>query len=331
MATGGFSVLPPWHGSCIGGFCVWGSFFSQPQLRSSALYNFRIFGRSLFSVSSLEADGFCLLSMQGTGWTCCWFLVAKLCLLLCDPMGAAREVSLSFTTFWSVLKLMCIELVMPSNHLILYCPLLLLPLAFLSIRVFSNVSALCIRWPKYWNFSFIISVSNEYSVLISYTIDWFDRLVVQGTLKSLLWHHNLKASILCPSALFVAQLSHPHMTTGKTIALTRWTFVGKVMPLLFNTLSRFVIALRVSQEFGKVICSSCLFKNFIHFVVIHTVKGFSVVSEAVDVFLEHLCFLYDTTDIGSSISDSSALKSAFSLEDLLKHFTLIFHFHQEAL
>ena len=160
-------------------------------------------------------------------------------------------------------------------------------------------------------------------MLISYRIDWFDRLALQGTLKSLLWHDSLKASILCPSALFAAQLSHPHMTTGKMIALTRWTFDGKVMPLLFNTLSRFVIALQVSQLFGKVICSFYLFKNFTQFVVIHTVKGFSVVSEAIDIFLEHLCFLYDTTDIGSSISDSSALKSAFSLEDLLKHFTLI--------
>ena len=99
-------------------------------------------------------------------------------------------------------------------------------------------------------------------MLISYRIDWFDRLAVQGTLKSLLWHHSLKTSILCPSALFVAQLSYPHMTTGKTIALTRWTFVGKVMPLLLNTLSRFVIALQVSQEFGKVICSFYLFKEF---------------------------------------------------------------------
>ena len=163
----------------------------------------------------------------------------------------------------------------------------------------------------------IISPSSEYSVLISFRIDWFDCLAVQGTLKSL-YHHNLKASILCPSAFFVVQLTYLYMTTGKTIALTRWTFVGKVMPLLFNTLSRFVIALQVSEEVGKVTWYSYLFKNF------HTVKGFSVVNEAeVDVFLEHLCFFYDTTDIGSLISDTSALKSAFSLEDLLKYFTLI--------
>ena len=214
-----------------------------------------------------------------------------------------------------------IELVMPFNYLILCHPLLLLPSVFPSIRVFPNVSALCIRWP---NFSFIISPSKEYSVLISFRMDWFDCLAVQGTLKSLIQHHNLKTLILCPSAFFVVQLSYPHMTTGKNIALTRWTFDGKVMPLLFNTLSRFVIALQVSQEFGKVVRYSYLFKNFLQFVVIHTVKGYSVVNEAeVDVFLELLCFFYDTTDIGSSISDSSVLKSAFSLEDLLKHFTLI--------
>ena len=130
---------------------------------------------------------------------------------------------------------------MPSNHLILCCPLLL-PSIFLSSRVFSNESALHIRWPKYWSFSFIISASSEYSRLISFKIDWFDHLAVQGTLKSLLQHHSSKASILRASAFFIVQLSHPYMTTRKTIALTRQTFVGKVMSLLFNILSRFVIA-----------------------------------------------------------------------------------------
>ena len=129
---------------------------------------------------------------------------------------------------------MSIELVMPSNHLILYCPLLLLPSIFPSIRVFSNESALCIRWPKYWNFSFSISPSNEYSGLISFKIDWFDLLAVQRTLKSLLQHHNSKASILQCSAYFIVQLSHPYMTIGKTITLTRWILVSKVMSLLFN-------------------------------------------------------------------------------------------------
>ena len=129
---------------------------------------------------------------------------------------------------------------MPSNHLILFRPLLLPPSAFPSIRVFSNESALHIRWPNYWSFSFNISPSNEYSGLISFRIDWLDLLAVQGTLKSLLQHHSSKASILQCSAFFIVQLSHPYRTTGKTIALTRQTFVGKVMSLLFNMLSRLV-------------------------------------------------------------------------------------------
>ena len=137
---------------------------------------------------------------------------------------------------------MFIELVMPSNHLILCHPLLLLLSIFPSIRVFSNESVLHIRCSKYWSFSFSISLSNEYSELISFRIDWFDLLEVQGTLKSLLQHHCSKASILQHSAFFMVKFSHLHMTSGKTIALTRWTFVGKVTPLLFNTLSRLVIA-----------------------------------------------------------------------------------------
>ena len=130
---------------------------------------------------------------------------------------------------------------MPPNHLIFGRPLLLLPSIFHSIRVFSNESALRIRWPKYWNFSFSISPSNEHPGLISFRTDWLDLLAVQGTLKSLLQHHSSKASVLQCSAFFIVQLSHPYMTTGKTIALTRWTSVGKVMSLLFNVLSRFVI------------------------------------------------------------------------------------------
>ena len=139
-------------------------------------------------------------------------------------------------------QLMSVESVMPSNHLkILCCPLLLLPSIFPNIRVFSNESALCIRWPKYWSFSFNICPSNEHSGLISFRMDWLDLLAVQGTLKSLLQHHSSKASILWHSAFFIVQLSHPYMTTGKAIALTRQTFVGKVMSLLFNMLSRLVI------------------------------------------------------------------------------------------
>ena len=142
---------------------------------------------------------------------------------------------------WSLLKLMSIASVMPSNHRILCHPLLLLPSVFPSIRVFSNESVLCTRWPKYWSFSLSISSSNEHSGVISFGIDWLGFLAVQGTLKSLLQHHSSKASILQHSAFFIVQLSHPSMTTGKTIALTRWTFVVKVMSLLFNMLSRLVI------------------------------------------------------------------------------------------
>ena len=160
--------------------------------------------------------------------------------LFATPWTAARPASLSITNSWGLLKLMSIELVMPSNHLILCRPLLLPPSIFPSIRVFSNESVLRIRWPKYWSFSFSISPSNECSGLISFRMDWLDLLAVQGTLKSLLQHHSLKASILRLSA-FIIVLSHPSMTTGKTIALTRWTFVGKVMSLLFNMLSRLVI------------------------------------------------------------------------------------------
>ena len=141
----------------------------------------------------------------------------------------------------SLPKLMSIEPVMPSNHLILCHSFLLPPSIFPSIRVFSNESALCIRWPKYWSFSFNISPSNEYSGLVSFRMDWLDLFAVLRTLKSLLQHHSSKASILRHSAFLIDQLSHPYMTTGKTIALTIWTFVGKVISLLFNMLSRLVI------------------------------------------------------------------------------------------
>jgi len=156
------------------------------------------------------------------------------------PLG--HQTSLSFTISRTLLKLMSIESVMPSNHLVLCHPLLLLPSVFPSIRVFSNESVLCIRWPKDWSFSFSIIPSNEYSESISFRIDWFDLLAGQGTLKSLLEYHSSKALILQHSAFFVVQLSHPYMTTGKTIALTRRTFVSKVMSLLLNMLSSFVIA-----------------------------------------------------------------------------------------
>ena len=157
------------------------------------------------------------------------------------PWTTARQASLSITNSQSLHKFMSIESVMPSNHLILCHPLLLLPSIFPSSRVFPNESALRIRWPKYWSFSFNISPSNEHPGLISFRMDWLDLLAVQGTLKSLLPHHSLKASFLQCSAFFTVQLSHPYMTTGKPIALNRWTFVGKVKSLLFNMLSRLVI------------------------------------------------------------------------------------------
>ena len=159
------------------------------------------------------------------------------------PWTAAHQASLSFTISWNLLKLIPTELLMPLSYYLVLChPLLLLPSVFPSIWVFSSESVLCIRWPKYWRFSFSISPSNEYSGLISFRMDWLDLLAVHGTLKSLLQHHSSKASTLQCSAFFTVQLSHPYMTTGKTKALTRRTFVGNVMSLLFNMLSRLVIA-----------------------------------------------------------------------------------------
>ena len=168
--------------------------------------------------------------------------VTQSCPTLCDPTDCSwTHGSLSITNSWSLPKLMAIESVMPSNHLILCHPLLLLPSIFPSIRVFSNKSSLHVRWPKYWSFNFNISLSNEHSGLISFRMDWMDLLAVQGTLKSLLQHHSSNASILRHSAFFIVQLSNPYMNTGKTIALTRWIFADKVMSLLFNMLSRLVI------------------------------------------------------------------------------------------
>ena len=167
---------------------------------------------------------------------------------------AACQASLSITNSQSLPKLVTIESVMPSNHLILCRPLLLLLSIFSSIRVFSNESALHIRWPKYWNFSFNISPSNEHPGLISFRMDWLDLLAFQGTLKSLFQHHTSEASILLRSAFFIVQLSHPYMTTGKTIALTRWTFARKVMSLLLNMLSTLVITFlplhTICSDFG---------------------------------------------------------------------------------
>ena len=171
------------------------------------------------------------MSVQSLG--CVWLFVTL--------WTAAYQASLFITNSWGLLKLMSIKLVMPSNHLILCHPLLLLPSIFPNIVVFSNESVLWFRWPKYWSFSFSISPSNEYSGLISFRMDWLDLLAVQGTLKSLLQHHSSKASFLQHWAFFIVQLSHPYLTTGKTKALTGRTFVSKVMVLLFNMLFLFVI------------------------------------------------------------------------------------------
>ena len=153
--------------------------------------------------------------------------------LFATPWTAVRQASLSITNSRSLPKLMSIESVLSSSHLILCCPLLLLPSIFPNIRVFSSESSLCIRWPKNWSFRFNISPSNEHPGLISFRMDWLDLLAVQGTLKSLFQHHSSKGSILLHSAFFIVRLSRPYMTTGKTIALTRWTFVDKVMSLLY--------------------------------------------------------------------------------------------------
>ena len=158
--------------------------------------------------------------------------VTQSCLTLCNPVDCRKPGFMSITNSWSLLKLVTIESVMSSNHLIFCCPLLLPPSIFPSIRVFSNESVLHIRWPKYWSFSFNISPYNEHPGLISFRMDWLDLLAVQWTLRSLLQYHSSKASILWCSAFFIAQLSHTYMTTGKTIALTRWTFVSKDMSLV---------------------------------------------------------------------------------------------------
>ena len=169
--------------------------------------------------------------------------------LFATPWIAARQSSLSITNSWSSPKLMSIESVMPSSHLILCHPLLLLPLIPPSIRVFSSESTLCMKWPKYWSFSFSIIPSKEIPGLTSFRMDWIDLLAVQGTLKSLLQHHSEKASILWCSAFFMVQLSHLYLTTGKTTALMIWTFVGKVMSLLFNTQSRSVVTFLPRSKF----------------------------------------------------------------------------------
>ena len=228
--------------------------------------------------------------------------------LFANPWPAARQASLSIINSRSLLKLMSIDLVMPSNHLILCNPLLLLPSIFPDIRVFLNESALSIRWPKYWSFSFSISPSNEYSGLISFRMDWLHLLAVQETLKSLLQHHSSKASILWHSAFFIVQLSNPYMTTGKTIALTRQTFVDKVMSLLFNMFSRLVITFLPR--------SKCLLISWLQStsaVILEPPKLKSVTVSP------SICHEVMDGMPWSLFSECWALKANF--------FTLLFHFH----
>jgi len=209
---------------------------------------------------------------------------------------------------------MWIKSVMPSNRLILCRPLLLLPSIYPSIRVFSNESVLPIRWPKYWNFSFSINPSNEYSRLISFRMDWLDLLVVQGTLESLLQHHSSKASVLLHSAFFIVQLSHPYMTTGKTIALTRWTFVSEVLFLLFNMLSRLVIAFLPR--------SKCLLNSWLQSPSAVILEPKRVVCHSFHCFRIYLPWSH-----GTACHELSFLNVKF----LASFFTLLFHFHQKAL
>ena len=233
--------------------------------------------------------------------------------LFVTPWIAARQASLSITNSWTSLRLTSIESVMPSSHLILCRPLLLLPPIPPSIRVFSKESTLCMRWPKYWSFSFSIIPSKEIPGLISFRMDWLHLLAVQGTLRSLLQHHSSKASVLRCSAFFMVQLSHPYMTTGKTIALTRRTFVGKVMSLLLNMLSRlFITFLPRSKR-----------------LLISWLQSPSAV------ILEPPKIKSDTI---STISPSSSHEAmgpdavifVFCVSSFKPFFTLHFHFHQEA-
>ena len=210
---------------------------------------------------------------------------------------------------------MSIESSMPSNRLILCHPLLLLPSVFPSIRVFSNESVLCITWPKYWSFSFNISPSNEHSGLISFRIDWLDLLAVQGTLRSLLQHHSYKTSILPHSAFFIVQLSHPYMTTGKTITLTIWTFLGKVMSLLFNMLSRFVIAFLPR--------SKCLLISWLQSLSAVILEPPKIKSLTVSIVSPSICHEVMELDDMTFTFWMLSFKPAFSL--------FLFHIHQEAL
>ena len=228
--------------------------------------------------------------------------------LLATPWTPACQASLSFTISWSLLKLMSLELMMPSNHLILGCPLLFLPSIFPSIKVFSNESIICNRWPKDWSFS--ISPSNEYSGLISFMIDWLDLLVIQGTLQSLLQYHSSKASIIQHSAFLVVQLSHPYMTTGKTISLTIQTFVGKVSSLFFNMLSSLVIGFLPRRKHLLIMDSVTICNDFGD-------------QENKVCYCLHCCPIYLPWSDGTGCHDLSFLKLSFKQVFSLSSFSFI--------
>ena len=227
---------------------------------------------------------------------------------------AAHQASLSITNSQRLLKLMSVESVMPSNHLILCRPLLLLPSIFPSIRVFSNESVLRIRWPKYWSFSFSISPLNEYSGLISFRIHWFDFFEVQRTLKCLFQHQSSNASVLKCSAFFMVQLSHPYMTTGKTIALTSWTFVSRVMSLLFNMLSRLVIAFLRRSKY--------LLVSWLQSPSAVTLEPKEIKSVTVSIVSPSMCH---------EVSGPDAIILVFWMLSFKPAFSLFSHFSQEVL
>ena len=234
--------------------------------------------------------------------------------LFATPWTTAHQASLSITNSRSPPKPMSIESVMPSNYLILCCPLLLLPSIFPSIKAFSNDSALCIKWPKYWGFSFNISPSNEHPGLISFRMNWLNLLAVQGTLKSLLQHHSWKATILLCSAFFIVQLTHPYMTTGKTINLTRWNFVDKVISLTFNMLSSLVITFLPRSKYLLI---SCLQSPSVVILEPQKIKSDTVSSVS--------------PSISHEVMGPDAMIFIFwMLRFKPIFFTLHFHFHQEA-
>ena len=225
-------------------------------------------------------------------------------------MTAASQAFLSFIISWSLFRSMSTKSVMPSNHLIL-CHPLLLPSIFPSIRVFSNESALCIMWPKYWSFTFSISPSHEYSGLISFRIDWFDLLAVQETLKSLFQHQNSKASVLQCSAFFMVQISYSYMTTGKTIALAIWTFVSKVMSLHFNTLSGFVIAFLSRSKLKFMSIELVMLSN--HLILCRCLLLLPSIFPSISVFYMGWLFASGCQSIGGLASATVLLTNALSL------------------